>query len=271
MAIITISRGSYSMGTRVAEKVAERLGYSLTSRDVLLEASKNFHIPELKLARAIHDAPSVLDRFTHGRIRFVAFIKSALTSLAVADNIVYHGLAGHLLLQGIPHVFKVRIIADLEARVEAEMDREGISYREAHDLILKDDTERRKWTQILYGLDPWDASLYDLVIHIHKLTVDDAVDFIVQAVKRDCFKTTPQSQTKMKDLALACRIKALLVEDGWVDVAVTSQFGNVLVYTKLDDRRAQELERKIKALAKGIENFNHVEVRSGQPFPAKAC
>ena len=32
MAIITISRGSYSMGVIVAEQVAQQLGYSVISR-----------------------------------------------------------------------------------------------------------------------------------------------------------------------------------------------------------------------------------------------
>jgi len=63
MAIITISRGSYTKGKEISEKVAERLGYGCISRDVLLEASKDFNVPEIKLIRAIHDAPSILDRF----------------------------------------------------------------------------------------------------------------------------------------------------------------------------------------------------------------
>jgi hypothetical protein len=45
MAIITISRGSYSRGKEVAEALADKLGYGCVSRDILLEASKEFHIP----------------------------------------------------------------------------------------------------------------------------------------------------------------------------------------------------------------------------------
>jgi hypothetical protein len=63
MAIITISRGSYSKGKQIAEKVAKALGYECISREVLLEASKEFNIPEVKRVRAIHDAPSILSRF----------------------------------------------------------------------------------------------------------------------------------------------------------------------------------------------------------------
>ena len=78
MAIITISRGSYSRGKEIAEKVAARLGYSLLSRDILLQASEEFNIPEIRLVRALHDAPSVLERFTHGKERYVSFIQQAL-------------------------------------------------------------------------------------------------------------------------------------------------------------------------------------------------
>ena len=67
MAIITISRGSYSRGKEVAEKLAQDLGYQVLSRDILLEASERFNIPEIKLVRAIHDAPSIFERFTYGK------------------------------------------------------------------------------------------------------------------------------------------------------------------------------------------------------------
>ncbi len=270
MAIITISRGSYSKGREVAEKVAERLGYRITSRDVLLEASDRFHIPEVKLVRAIHDAPSILRRFIHGKECFLAYIRSALADQAQEDNLVYHGLAGHLLLKGVPHVLKVRILADLECRVAAEMKRENISAAEARSMLLADDAERRKWTQHLYGVDPWDASLYDLVIHIHKLTVEDAVEFIVQAAGRACFATTPEATRKMDDLALACRVKAALVEKECFEVGVASDYGNVVVYIPHGDRRRHRLDKKLSAIHQSIPGINHMEVHEDTAYPDKA-
>jgi len=269
MAIITISRGSYSKGKEVAEKVAERLGYECISRDVLLDASDRFHIPEVKLVRAIHDAPSVLDRFKHGKQIFVAYIRSALTRRVAKDNVVYHGLAGHLLLTGVPHVLKVRIIADISDRIQAEMQREGISEDEARTLLQRDDQERRKWTKSLYGVDPWDSSLYDLVVHISKLTVSDAVDFICQAATKEQFKTTEGNRRKMEDLALACQVKAALV-DPFFDVGVTSEYGNVLVYTKASDRQANKLKKRAREIEKEIEGINNLEVHAGLPFPPNA-
>ncbi len=67
MAVITISRGSYSRGKEVAEKVAQKLGYECIAREIILEASEEFNIPEVKLIRAIHDSPSILNRFAYGK------------------------------------------------------------------------------------------------------------------------------------------------------------------------------------------------------------
>ena len=78
MSIVTISRGSFSHGKEVAEELAKRLGYKCISREIILEASKHFNIPEAKLARAIHDAPSILERITYGKERYVAYVREAL-------------------------------------------------------------------------------------------------------------------------------------------------------------------------------------------------
>jgi len=269
MAIITISRGSYSKGKEVAEGVAECLGYECLSREVILEASDLYHIPEIKLIKAIHDAPSILERLGRGKLAFIAYYQSALTRLAQKDNVVYHGLAGHLLLKGVPHVLKVRIIADLTDRVRNEMNREGIGEQEARSLILKDDEERRRWTQSLYGADPWDSSLYDLVIHIHKFTVPNAVDFICEAAGLDQFKVTKDSQQKMDDLALASQVKAHLVELH-SDVRVACEYGNCLIYAKDDDRLARKLLEKVKILARELKGINNIEVHPGVPVPPNA-
>jgi len=238
MAIITISRGSYTKGKEVAEKVAHRLGYVCTSRDLVLEASSQFNIPEIKLIRALHDAPSILERFTGGRERYLAYFAAVLLERVQRDNVVYHGLAGHFYLKEVNHVLSVRILAELAARVELEMKREGISREEALHIINKDDEERRQWSLRLFGLDAWDPALYDLVLNINKITVDDAVDIICHTVERDSFKATAASQKALDDLVLAAQVKAALVQD-YPDADVTSSDGmlHIAVRALLSFRR----------------------------------
>jgi cytidylate kinase len=251
MSIITISRGSYTRGKEVAEKLAQTLGYQCLSRDILLEASECYNIPEIKLVRAIHDAPSILERFTYSREPYVAYLRAALLRHVHKDNVVYHGLAGHFLLKGIPHVFKVRIIADLEDRVKEEMKREKISAEEARRILRKDDEERRKWSKHVYGIDTWDPSLYDLVIRIKHITVDGAVDIIKCALKDPRFQTTPEGQQLVNEMSLAARIETALIED-IPSIRVEAKEAEVFIYLKRDLCKDKELVSRIKRLASKI-------------------
>jgi cytidylate kinase len=254
MSIITISRGSYSHGKEVAEKVARALGYECISREVLLEASEQFDIPEIKLQRAIHDAPSILERFTYGKERYVSYLRAALLKHLQKDHVVYHGLAGHYFLQGIPHVLKVRIIADLEDRIQEETRREQISAEEARRILKKDDDERRRWGLHLFGIDTWDPQLYDLVIHIKALTVEDAVNLILCAAKLPRFQTTPESQAVLDDLALAAQVQAALVEE-FPTAQVTSQGGDVFVAIKGSLTDQEEVTGHIRRIASKVAGF----------------
>lgn len=207
MSIITISRGSYSHGKEVAEKVAQELGYESVSRDALLEASRDFYIPQIKLVHAMDDAPSFFERFTYGKEKYIAYIQAAILKRLQNDNAVYHGLAGHFFLRDISHVLKVRIIANMKARVRIVMEREGVSRRRALSMVRRIDQARTKWSKHLYGIDSWDSRLYDLVINIERITIDDAVDMICRTARLDCFKTTPESQRAMDDLVRSAEAK----------------------------------------------------------------
>lgn len=213
MSIITISRGSFSHGKEVAEQLSRKLGYACISREVILEASKHFSIPEIKLARAIHDAPSILDRFTYGKDRYVTYVRETLLHHFQKDNVVYHGLAGHFFVQGVSHVLKVRIIADLEDRVAEEAKREGIPAEQARAFLEKDDEERYRWSYHLYGIDTRDPSLYDLVIHISAITTEMAAAIIQYTVNQPRFRTTPESQRAIDNLLLAAQVQAALAEE----------------------------------------------------------
>jgi cytidylate kinase len=268
MAIITISRGAFSLGKTVAEKVAERLHYDIISREILLDASTRFNVSEIKLEKAIHDAPGILERYSHSKQSYVAYIRSALVERIINDNVVYNGLAGHLLLKGLPHVLKVRITANIDRRVAIEMERNQIPAQEARVLILEDDKQRRKWTQTLYDKDPRNSSLYDLCIFIDKLSVDNAVDFICRAAESEAFRSTDKNKQKVKDMATSCRVKATLVDE-FPNIAVTCEYGNVLVYIG-KDQATGKLIKKLNTIRDNMNDIYHLETHTGLPVPQNA-
>ena len=207
MSIITISRGSYSRGVEIAEIVAKKLGYQCLDRDILIEASKEFNIPEIKLNQALEDTPSFFERFTKMKKVYIDYIQTALINSLRADNIVYHGLAGHFFVKDIPHVLKVRIVADLEYRIKFVMQRDGISREKAVDFLKKIDSSRREWGQHLYGLNIEDPIHYDIVINTEILSSEAVADTICEMVAWKQFQTTPASQKKMDDLAILLQKK----------------------------------------------------------------
>jgi cytidylate kinase len=259
MSIITISRGSYSRGKEIAEKVAARLNYACISRDLLLEVSKEHNIPELKLVHAIHDAPGMLERLNRKEEKYIAFIKSALLNRLKADNVVYHGLAGHFFVKDVPHVLKVRVLSDMEDRVRLEMACKNIDTDEARRMLEKDDEERRKWSQTLYGIDTADPSLYDLVVHIKNLTVDDAVDMICDYIAKPHFKTTPESQRKIEDLALSAAINKALIDIG-PDISVCVDNKTAFIETEAAICAEQDFVNEIREVIETFEGISDVKI-----------
>jgi cytidylate kinase len=251
MSIITISRGSYSKGKEVAEKLSQRLNYKCIGREILLDASNEFHVPELKLTQAIRNSPSVLDKITYRKERYLTYIQAALLEALQSDNVVYHGFAGHFFLTGVSHVMKIRIIADMEDRLKIVMDRDRISRLEALHLIKHLDDERKKWSKYLYGIDTSDASLYDAVFHIHKITVNDAVDLICDLIQSTRFKTTPQSQKVLADLAATAKVKVSLFNIK-PDIQVAMQNGYLLVRTEGSLMREGVIVQEILEVLKNI-------------------
>ena len=215
------------------------MGYDLVAREVLLEASEQFNIPEAKLLMTMENVPSILDRFTNWREKYIAYIQAAILMNFQKDNVVYHGMAGHFFVKGVPHVLKVRIIADLSDRVKVLMEQDGLSQKEALRSIKRLDEERRKWSRQLYKIDTGDPSLYDLVLHIKKLSVNDAADIICHTVNLKHFQSTPESQMILDNLVLAAQVKATIVNLK-PDVEVSAKAGVVFIW--LQARSAQEVE-----------------------------
>jgi cytidylate kinase len=182
--------------------VAEKLGYQCLGRDVLIEASKAFNIPEIKLVQALEDPPSFFERFTKMKKIYIDYIETALINNFRADNIVYHGLVGHFFVKEISHVLKVRIIADLEYRINFVMARDKVGRDKAIDFLQRIDRSRREWGEHLYGLDLEDPIHYDVVINTEVMSSEVAANIICDMVTWEQFQTTPASQNKMDHLAL---------------------------------------------------------------------
>ncbi len=259
MPIVTISRGSYTRGRNFAEKLAEKMGYESISREVLINASEQFNIPEIKLRKALHDAPSTLERFTHGKQKYIAYIKNAILQHMVKDNVIYHGLAGHAFLPKIDHLLRIRVRADLADRVQEEMRRESISEEDARYRLNKDDEERRKWSIFVTGHDPCDPNQYELMLNASSIPIDDMVDIVAQLLQKPYLQATPESQKVVEELAKASEIKAKLVET-YPEVEVQCIDQTAVVSVQGSISQEESLARSIREMIKDVQGIENVRV-----------
>ncbi len=213
MSIIAISRGTFSGGEAVAGSVAERLGYRCVSREVVFEAAWGYGVPADELLAAMEKRPSLWERLAGKRTAHLTFMRAALCEFARGGNLVYHGHLGHLLLPGISHVLRVRVIADLEYRIRAAMENQKLGQEEAKAYIQKVDKERRQWTRFLFDVDWDDPSLYDVVLTLGCMTLTAASDMVVQLAEQPEFRPTAASTKAMQDLTLGSRVAAVLARD----------------------------------------------------------
>ena len=121
MAIIAISRGTKSGGQALAECLAEELGYPLLGREVAQEAAAGLGVSPDELRARWEVAPKLWERFSSARRLYLAAVQASLAEHAIEGNLVYHGLAGQLLLRNAPTVLRVRLIASMETRIRALM------------------------------------------------------------------------------------------------------------------------------------------------------
>lgn len=260
MPIITISKRLYDRGDEIADRVARKLGYENIGREVFTVASREFGIPEGKLFEAVHDAPSMLGMSPANRKRYISYAQAALAAYMLRDNVVYHGPAGHLLVQGVSHVLRVRILSNMEDRVALMAKREGVSEKEARKHIQRDDEQRKKWVKLFYDRDDTDPHIYDLMINVAQVPIDHAVKIIAETAQLRRFQPMTYSLKLIRNLELRYRVKAHLVDiDN--DVRVDSENGNVVVYTKAKGRNKTRNVEMIRERVLQLADVKSVDVR----------
>jgi cytidylate kinase len=211
VAIITICRGTRSGGQALAECVADRLGYPVLGREILQEAAAELGVSEALLTQRMQEAPRLWDRHAAIRRVYVVGVQAALAERVVDGNLAYHGLAGQLLLKGLPAVLRVRLIAPLEARLRVLMEQDEMGRGAAEEFVQRQDALRARWVRMMYGEDITDPRLYDMVMNLETMSVPVACNLLEATLTQPDFDVTDAVRETLVDFRLACRVKLALV------------------------------------------------------------
>jgi len=257
MTIITIYQGASGEGQELAEIVADALGYRCVGREVLVEASRRYGIPEAKLNEIVDKGPHWWERLLEDLRPYRIALQATLCELAHDGKLVYHGHLGHELLPDIGHVLKVLLTATLEFRISQIRARQNLTEDAARHYIEEVDKARSRRLMAMFGADWREPNRFDLILNMGKMRRDGAKRMIIEASKLDEYQPSPQSIQAFNDLAVGSRVHATLLasrEVGESALEVHAAGGHVHVKGRVD----HGLEDKITTIVKNVPGVTEV-------------
>jgi cytidylate kinase len=268
--IVAISRELGSAGTTIGAAVAKELGFRYVDREVILKAAEAHHVPAEALEAVDERRLTFWERFDEEKRRFLVFIESAFYAHAEEGNVVMVGRGGPILLQGVSHAVRARIMAPFEVRVRRVMEEYKLDQRAATARVRSYDREQSARQEFLFGVDWAAPEHYDLVINTAHAAWNHYVDLLVWLARSPRYQPTPESLQRVKDLSLASRVRSALAADPTtknIDMGVTAREGVVSLRGVVFSPAMMETVVEVARRVPGVRNVTTEAVEVPQMYP----
>lgn len=267
MSVISMFSGAFCKDELIIKEVISSTGYTLiTDEEILSSAGRMAGIDSGKIQRAFSSKTSVFNKFTHEKERSIAHLKLALADIIRNDNLLISGYCSQLIPASITHVLRVCLIADLKFRIKVAMENRGLTEKEAVRSIHQEDEDHTAWIELLLAQkDPWDPSLYDLMIPMGKTPVEQASALIQENALKTVVRPTETSQQAVSDFLLAAKIEVALTGEGH-QVTVRVSAGEVTIIINKQVLMLSRLEEELKSIVEKIPGVLSVKTEIGKGF-----
>ena len=232
MAIIIISSTSAALRKEVSESLARKLGYPCLSREELTDQATAAGIPVGKLEMSIVKGPGQTERLARLKERYLAFITAGICEQAGEGNLVYHGRGGHFLMPNVAHIFRVRLVANKEYRIQTKMRQLRLDRPKTEKFIEQVDQDIETWVHLIHGQDINDPRQYDLILNLENMSLPNTSAALCSLAELPDFRPTPASTKSMDNYCLASRAKLKLALDSRTadsDLTVSANEGVITV------------------------------------------
>lgn len=225
MAVLTISREFRSGGREVGAAVAEKLAYQYVGKERILEDMGKVGDRWRKMVFELDEAaPTLWERYDMQYRGFIALIESAVYEYALKDRTVIIGRGGNFLLEGIPHVLRVRLTAPLETRIGRVIAKDGVDRKTAERLIQRIDRARAGYIRAHFGKEWHDVEHYDVVFNTEKQPFEEIADLLVEMLEKCDRSATGEGMNLLSGRALAAQIKAAICTNPKVVIPTLNVF-----------------------------------------------
>jgi len=186
--VITISRTMGSGARIIAEKLADDLGWSMWSKELIEEIAHNADVSRRVVEEFDEKAVSEIEAFTRtilgdhemGSFLYLKHLARAVAAIAKLGNAIILGRGANFLL---PQALNIRIDASEQKRIDNMMRFEYLTYAEAEEKIRRSDRGRHEYLVSTFGREKVENAPFDLTIWMDQFTNDNAVAIIKTALK----------------------------------------------------------------------------------------
>ena len=225
MAILTISREYRSGGQEIGSAVAERMRYDYVGKERILTDLRGQGERWIALLNEVdEDRPTLWDRFDWEYQGLMALMDSYIYDRAMDDRVVLVGRGSNFLLEGIPHVLRVRLTAPLEQRVERVMRKDDVDRKTAVRLIEKMDHDRASFIHANFHRDWYDVAAYDMVFNTAVQSFEEIAEIVCNALREKTKHLTLEGWELLRGRMLAARIKAHIATNPKIRVPTLKVF-----------------------------------------------
>ena len=247
----------------MAAALVERQGWKLIAEDEIFErAARMSKVSTDDLRRLVYGPQKFFGGLKDSRPKELVALASAVAACLETDGSALVGRLAYLIPSSVTHVLKVGIVASRVFRVDAA-EKDGLTARRAEQAVERDDESRREWAGFALGKEPWDASLFDIILPADLKSVDEMVDVVVENSGKPAVLTTEASLSALRDFKHAVEVQSVFAEKGH-DVDVESKSGVVRILIK---KQTMFLERMKEQLVEIARHLSGVESASAHPGP----
>jgi cytidylate kinase len=187
--VVTISRLHGAGGGDVARRLAEELKLDIFDREVIQRIAESTHLSERVVSSLEKDQQvladwlaSIASRDYLSPVEYRYHLSRVVGALAHHGGAVILGRGAHLIL-GEGEALRVLVVAPLETRVRAVMEREGLVEREARRRIVSVEADRKAFLMKHFHADFADPTTFDLVVNTAALRIEGACRVLGTAAK----------------------------------------------------------------------------------------
>lgn len=212
MTVIAMTQEMATLGTDVAQGVAQALGLKVVQHEVGDTVAERMHVKRSLIRRVREGQAGWLEKRGVDADVFAVYAAEEILSLAQEGNIVIRGWGATSILKGVSHIPLVRVCAPMANRVQWLMERLDSDDAEmAREEIERSEAAHAARTQQMYGVTLGDPLLYDIVLNTGRVSVDSCIEQVIALSRRPEFQPTPASATQLAGLAMQARIRAALL------------------------------------------------------------